>query len=146
MADKDSGALAVPRPEVETMPSFGMEDIDFDYDKALVIAQKRGNFVKAVRQAALGQTFAQDWLARKAKDGAVTLAPIGFMTRQRTVETWTKEDGTGYTIRYEADVYLGPKTHPLPVIGTCSSDDDFFSTEHVKLEYNSENPEHAAAL
>jgi hypothetical protein len=159
MADESRGALAVPRPDVETMPSFGMEDIDFDYDKALVIAQKRGNFVKAVRMAALGQTFAQDWLARKAKDGSVTFdlmgpgaerihafAPIGFMNRMRTVETWTKEDGTGYTIRYEADVYLGPKTHPLPVIGTCSSDDDFFSTEHIKLEYNAENPEHAAAL
>lgn len=159
MADKETGALAAPRADIETMPSFGMDDIDFDYDKALVIAQKRGNFVKAVRQAAIGQTYAQDWLARKAKDGSVTFdlmgpgaerihafAPIGFMNRTRTVETWTKEGGTGYTIRYEGEVFLGPKTHPLPVLGTCSSDDAFFSSETVKMEYNPDNPEHATAL
>ena len=75
--DREGGALSVPRPEVETMPSFGMEDIDFDYDKALVIAEKRGNFVRAVRVAALKQTFVQDWLGRKGKDGAYTFDLMG---------------------------------------------------------------------
>lgn len=158
-ARPEAGPIMAPRMEVETLSQYGMEDIDFDYDRALQVAEKKANFVKAIRKAAVQQTYATDWLARKLRDGSYsfdlmgpgaervhTFAPIGFMGMARTVEEWTKEDGRGYTIRYEAQVYLGPKTHPLPVIGTCSSDDDFFSTEHVELPYNADNAEHAEYL
>ena len=146
--------------EVEAMPVYGVEDIDINYTAMLQKFKERALFVDGVRKEALSRTKAHHWLSRKAKSGQVTyslmgpgaerirtVAPIGFTEPRRRVEVWTKEAGPGYTVYFEAEVYLGsPKTGLLPVLGTCSSDDDFFSTEHVELPYNVENPEHKAAL
>lgn len=147
------------RSDVETLQSLDITDVDVDYDKMLQVAQKRANFVKAVRTAAIQQTYPQDWLGRKQKDGTYTFdlmlggaerihafAPVGLMEIVRSVEEWTKEAGPGYTIKYTALTYLGPRSHPLPVISTCSSDADFFSSETVKLPYNPDNEEHQQAL
>jgi hypothetical protein len=148
------------RPEVETLPSYIPEDIDVNYTALLQKFKDRAMFVDGVRKEALQRTKPQHWLSRKQKDGSRTfslmgpgaeririVAPIGFMNKTRREEHWTKEHGPGYTVYYEAEVYLGsPRTGLLPVIGSCSSDDDFFSTEHAELPYNVENPEHKAAL
>jgi hypothetical protein len=148
------------RPEVETLPSYIPEDIDVNYTALLQKFKERAMFVDGVRKEALQRTKPQHWLSRKQKDGTRTfslmgpgaeririVAPIGFMNKRRREESWTKEHGPGYTVYYEAEVYLGsPRTGLMPVIGSCSSDDDFFSTEHAELPYNVENAEHKAAL
>lgn len=146
--------------EVEALPSYGVEDIDVNYTAMLQKFRDRALFVDGVRKEALAHSKPHHWLSRKAKSGQVTfslmgpgaerirtIAPIGFTAARRREERWNKEDGPGYTVYFECEVYLGsPKTGLLPVMGTCSSDDDFFSTEHVELPYNPENPEHKAAL
>jgi len=146
--------------DVETLPSYVVEQVDIDYKALLLSFKDRALFVDGVRKEALSRTRPHNWLSRKAKNGTVTfslmgpgaervrtVAPVGFVNKTRREESWNKEFGPGYTIIYEADVYVGSiKTGLLPVIGTCSSDDDFFSLEHVELPYNEENPEHKAAL
>lgn len=147
--------------EVEAMPVYdGREDIDVDYAAMLQKFKDRALFVDGVRKEALQRTRPQHWLSRKQKDGSRTfslmgpgaerirtIAPIGFVNLTQREEKWTKEHGAGYTIYYNADVYLGSaRSGLMPVIGTCSSDDDFFSTEHAELPYNADNPEHKAAL
>jgi hypothetical protein len=146
--------------EAEPLPVYGVEDIDINYTAMLQKFKERALFVDGVRKEAVSRTKAHHWLSRKAKNGQVTyslmgpgaerirtVAPVGFTEPRRRVENWTKDAGPGYTVYFESEVYLGsPKTGLLPVMGTCSSDDDFFSTEHVELPYNVENPEHKAAL
>lgn len=146
--------------EVEVMPIYANEDIDVDYTKMLLKFKERALFVDGVRKEALSRTRAHHWLCRTAKGGVKsfslmgpgaerirTVAPIGFINMTREEKSFTKESGQGYTIYFNAEVYLGsPRAGVLPVIGTCSSDDDFFSTEHVELPYNAENPEHRLAL
>lgn len=153
-------AMVAARREGETLPSYGVEDVDLDYRAMLKAFQDRALFVDGVRKEALCRTNAVNWLARKQKDGNTTyslmgpgaerirtVAPIGFINKRRRVDEWRKDDGPGYTIYYEADVYLGnAKGGLLPVIGSCSSDDDFFSTEYKRLDYNADNPEHTLAL
>lgn len=148
------------RPEVEVLPSYVPEDTDVNYMALLQKFKDRAMFVDGVRKEALQRTKLQHWLSRKQKDGTRTfslmgpgaerirmVAPIGFVNKTRREEKWTKEFGPGYTVYFEAEVYLGnPRTGLLPVIGSCSSDDDFFSTEHAELPYNVENPEHKLAL
>jgi len=146
--------------EVETLPSYIMEDVDVNYTAMLQKFRERSLFVDGVRKEAVSRTKPHHWLSRKQKNGTVTynlmgpgaerlrtIAPIGFTPPRRREETWNKESGPGYTIVFEAEVYLGSqRTGYLPVMGTCSSDDDFFSTEHVELPYVVENPEHKAYL
>jgi hypothetical protein len=145
--------------EAEPMPLYGVEDVDVNYTAMLQKFKERALFVDGVRKEALARTKPQHWLARKGKTGTTyslmgpgaerirTVAPVGFTQPKRRVENWNKEKGPGYTVYFEAEVYLGsPKAGLLPVMGTCSSDDDFFSTEHAELPYNAENPEHKTAL
>ena len=146
--------------EVETMPSHEIEEADIDYQKMLTQFQEKAKFVAGVKKVAVAQTYPTDWLGRKGKDGQYTydlmgpgaeriksVTPIGFMNLRRREEKWSKENGPGYTIYYEGEVYLGsPKTGPMPVMGSCSSDDDFFSMETSDLPYNADNPEHKAAI
>ena len=148
------------RAEMETLPSYRMESVDIDYKAMLQKFQERALFVEGVRKEVLSKTKAHQWLGRRDKAGNATynlmgfgaeriktLCPIGIADIQKSEETWNKESGPGYTVYYSAQVYLGDKrTGTLPVMGSCSSDDDFFSTEHAKLPYNSENPEQQAAL
>jgi hypothetical protein len=145
--------------EAEPLPVYGVEDIDVNYTLMLQKFKERALFVDGVRKEALARTHAHHWLARKGKTGTTyslmgpgaerirTVAPVGFTEPRRRIENWTKEKGPGYTVYFEAEVYLGsPRSGLLPVMGTCSSDDDFFSTEHSELPYNPENPEHKTAL
>ncbi len=147
--------------EVEALPPLLLpDDAEVNYTALLQKFKERAMFVDGVRKEALARTKPHNWLCRKAKDGTKTfslmgpgaerirtVAPIGFINKTRREEKWTKDAGPGYTITFEADVYLGNhRMGLLPVIGTCSSDDEFFSTEHVELPYNAENPEHKAAL
>lgn|SRR5574342_163591 len=173
MADADVGEKLADLPpggspvvgsrslkEVEVMPIYANEDIDVNYTLMLQKFKERALFVDGVRKEALARTKVQHWLCRTAKGGAKTfslmgpgaerirtVAPIGFINMTRREDPFTKESGQGFTIYFNADVYLGsPRAGVLPVIGTCSSDDEFFSTSHVELPYNAENPEHRLAL
>jgi len=162
MADDEvqEQALApAPQREAETLPSYLQEDIDVDYTKMLQKFQDRAKFVDGVRKEAVARTRPHHWLVRRSKGNSTfnlmgpgaelirTIAPIGFKNKRRREEKWSKQSGPGYTVYYEADVYLGTeRSGLLPVIGSCSSDDDFFSTEHAEVDYNPENPEHAEAL
>lgn len=153
-------SLSRTATEVEVLPDYGVEQADLDYKALLEKFKDRALFVDGVRKEALSRTKPHHWLGRKAKDGVSlfnlmgpgaerikTTCPIGFVNKVRREEKWNKESGSGYTIYYDADVYLGsPKAGILPVIGSCSSDDDFFSMEHTSVKYNAENPEQAAAL
>lgn len=157
-----AGGTAIARRtvEAETLPSYGIEGVDIDYERLLQVAEKRAKFVTGVRKLAVGQTRPQDWLGRRQKGGGMNydlmgpgaeriraFCSVGFQNKVRREETWTKEAGPGYTVYYEAEVYIGnPGTGALPVMGTCSSDDDFFSSETVKLPYVQDNPEHQRAL
>lgn len=146
--------------EAEALPMYAVEDVDLNYTAMLQKFRERALFVDGVRKEALSHTKPHHWLSRKGKGGQVTfslmgpgaerirtIAPIGFVSVRRREERWNKEEGPGYTIYFDAEVYLGSaRTGLLPVMGTCSSDDDFFSTEHSELPYNAENPEHKAAL
>jgi hypothetical protein len=146
--------------QAESLPLYQVEDIDIDYLKMLQKFKERALFVDGVRKEALMRTQPQHWLSRKAKSGAITyslmgpgaerlrtVAPIGFVDEKQWEEKWNKDAGPGYTVYFSAKVFLGSeRTGLLPVIGTCSSDDDFFSTERVELPYNVENPEHKLAL
>jgi len=134
--------------------------VDIDYERMLAVAEKRAAFVTGVRKLAVSQTRTQDWLCRKQKNGAAnydlmvtgaerirTFCNIGFTNKTRREEEWTKEAGRGYTITFSADCFIGnPKTGLLPVLGSCESSDDFFSTEHVEKTYNPENPEDQALV
>lgn len=140
----------------EMLPNYEVESVDVDYAKMLQVFEERAKFVAGVRKVAVTSTRHQDWLARKQKNGTVnydlmgpgcerikTVCPIGFQNVRHWEEKWTKDAGPGYTVYFEGEVYLGnARTGPLPVMGTCSSDDDFFSTEHLDFEYNADNPEH----
>lgn len=146
--------------EAEVLPAYEVEAVDIDYAKMLQVFRERAAFVEGVVKLALSKTEPHHWIGRTQRDGTVqydlmgpgaerikSFTPIGFQNVRRWEEKWTRGNLPGYTIYYQAEVYLGsPKTGPLPVVGSCSSDDDFFSTEHVKLKYNPENPEHQAAL
>lgn len=153
-------ALTVPR-EVEALPNYGVDQVDVDYKLLLEKYRERSLFVDGIRKDALTKTKPHNWLARKDnKTGNVSLnlmgpgaeriktnCPIGFLNRVQREEQWSNEAGAGYTVYFEAEVYLGePRAGTLPVIGSCRSDDDFFSTEHAEMPYNPENPEHAAAI
>jgi hypothetical protein len=154
-----TGARALA-PHAEALPSYGLEGTDIDYMKMLQKFKERAMFVDGVRREALARTQPQHWLSRKAKNGTVTyslmgpgaerlrtVAPIGFVDEKQWTEEWRKDAGPGYTVYFSARVYLGSeRTGLLPVLGSCSSDDDFFSTERVELPYNAENPEHKLAL
>lgn len=158
---EEVGTSAVaPARDVETVPNYGVEQVDVDYKLMLQKFKERALFVDGVRKEAVVRTRPHHWLSRRSKTGTTfslmspgaelirTIAPIGFKNKTRREETWNKEGiGPGYTIYYEADVYLGnERTGLLPVIGSCSSDDDFFSTEHKRLDYKPDNPEHNLAL
>lgn len=160
-AEEDAEAKMVAvRPEAEALPSYGIESDDIDYIKMLQKYKDRSLFVDGVRKDALTKTRPHHWVARRDSKGNTTLnlmapgaeriranCPIGYMNKRDYVETWNKETGPGYTIYYEADFFLGsPKSGTMPVIGSCSSDDDFFSIEHNDMPFNAENPEHKAAL
>lgn len=145
--------------EVEATPMYGVEDIDVDYTAMLQKFKDRAMFVDGVRKEALSRTSPHHWLKRSSKQGTTfslmgpgaerirTIAPIGFTAPRRREEKWTKEAGPGYTVYFECEVYLGSaRSGLLPVMGTCSSDDDFFSTERSEVPYNEENPEHKLAL
>jgi hypothetical protein len=152
------GARALSEPE--PLPSYGVEAVDIDYQKMLTQFQARANFIAGVKKAAVAQTYPSDWLGRKAKDGSYnydlmgpgaerikSVCPIGFSNMHRREEKWAKASGPGYTIYYEADVYIGsPRTGAMPVLGSCSSDDLFFALETSDLPYNPDNPEHKAAI
>jgi hypothetical protein len=140
----------------DVLPSYEVEAVDVDYALMLTKFEERAKFVAGVRKVAVQQTRHQDWLARKQKNGSVnydlmgpgcerikSVCPIGFQNVKQWEEKWTKESGPGYTVYFQGEVYLGsPRTGPLPVMGSCSSDDDFFSTEYLELTYNEGNPEH----
>ena len=146
--------------EAEPLPMYGVEKEDIDYAAMLQRFEARARFVDGVRKAALSRTQPQHWLSRKAKNGAITyslmgpgaerlrtVAPIGFVDEKQWEEKWNKEAGAGYTVWFSAKVFLGSeRVGLLPVLGSCSSDDDFFSSERVELPYNVENPEHKLAL
>jgi hypothetical protein len=146
--------------EAETLPSAPIEPVDLNYQKMLTQFQDKAKFVQGVKKAAVALTYPSDWLGRKAKDGSYTydlmgtgaeriksVCPIGFMNLRRYEEKWSKEDGPGYTIYYEGEVYLGtPKAGTLPVLGACSSNDDFFSMETVDVPYNADNSEHKTLI
>lgn len=148
------------RPETEALPNYGIEVDDIDYIKMLQKYKERSLFVDGVRKDALTKTRPHQWLARRDSKGNTTLnlmapgaeriranCPIGYLNKRDYVEQWNKDTGPGYTIYYEADFFLGsPKSGTMPVIGSCSSDDDFFSIEHNDMPYSAENPEHKAAL
>ena len=141
---------------VDVLPSYEVEAVDVDYAAMLTKFEERAKFVAGVRKVAVQQTRHQDWLARKQKNGSVnydlmgpgcerikSVCPIGFQNVKQWEEKWTKDAGPGYTVYFQGEVYLGsPRTGPLPVMGSCSSDDDFFSTEYLELDYNEGNPEH----
>jgi hypothetical protein len=146
--------------EAEPLPSYGVEAIDIDYQKMLTQFQDRAKFIAGVKKVAVAQTYPSDWLGRKAKNDTYnydlmgpgaerikSICPIGFSNMRYREEKWVKESGAGYTIYYEADVYVGsPKTGAMPVLGSCASDDSFFSLETSDLPYNADNPEHKSAL
>jgi len=146
--------------DVEVMPQYEVEQRDIDYKRMLSQFREQAAFVSGVRKEALAQTKAHHWLARKQKNGTVTyslmspgaeriksVTPIGFQNKRYWEETWNKESGPGYTCYFEADYYLGsPRMGLLPAIGSCSSSDEFFATEHVELPYNVELGEHKLAL
>jgi len=152
------GARALSEPE--PLPSYGVEDIDIDYQRLLTQFQARANFIAGVKKAAVAQTYPTDWLGRKAKDGTYnydlmgpgaerikSVCPIGFLNMRSREEKWSKDSGPGYTIYYEADVFIGSqKAGTMPVLGSCASSDEFFATETSDLPYNAENPEHKAAI
>jgi len=152
------GARALSEPE--TLPSYGVEAVDIDYQKMLTQFQERAKFIAGVKKTAVAQTYPSDWLGRKAKDGSYnydlmgpgaerikSVCPIGFSNMRSREEKWVKESGAGYTIYYEADVYVGsPRTGAMPILGSCGSDDSFFSLETSDLPYNPNNPEHVAAI
>lgn len=153
-------AAALPAVRGEVEPNYIVEQLDLDYTRMLQKYRERSQFVDGVRKDALSKTKPHQWLARKDTKGNVTFnlmgpgaeriktnCPIGFLNKTRREEKWNKESGAGYTIYFEAEVYLAdPRMGTLPVIGSCSSDDDFFSTEHTEAPYNAENPEHSLAL
>lgn len=140
----------------DVLPSYEVEPVDVDYARMLQSFEERAKFVAGVRKVAVQQTRHQDWLARKQKNGSVnydlmgpgcerikSVCPIGFQNVKQWEEKWTKEAGPGYTVYFQGECYLGTaRTGPLPVMGSCSSDDDFFSTEYLELQYNESNPEH----
>lgn len=152
-------ALSVPK-EAEVLPSYEVEGLDIDYERMLAVAEKRSVFIMGVRKLAVSQTRPQDWLGRKQKNGTTnydlmgtgaerirSFCNVGFTNKTRRVEEWSKESGRGYTIIFEADCYIGTsKTGLLPVMGSCASDDDFFSVEHAEVPYNADNPEHQALV
>jgi hypothetical protein len=152
------GARTLSEPE--TLPTYGVDAVDIDYQRMLTQFQERAKFIAGIKKVAVAQTYPSDWLGRKAKDGSYnydlmgpgaerikSVCPIGFSNIRRREEKWVKESGAGYTIYYEADVYIGsPRTGAMPVLGSCASDDDFFSLETSDLPYNPENPEHKAAI
>lgn len=157
--DTEAKAVSV-KPEVESLPTYMVEADDIDYIRMLQKYKDRSLFVDGVRKDALAKTKPHQWLARRDSKGNTTLnlmapgaeriranCPIGYLNKRDYVDTWNKETGPGYTIYYEADFFLGsPKSGTMPVIGSCSSDDDFFSIEHNDMTYNADNPEHKAAL
>jgi hypothetical protein len=146
--------------DVDVLPSYEVEGVDLNYSKMLAQFRERANFIKGVTREALSHTKPQHWLARRQKNGNVTysllapgaerirsIVPIGFVNLTRREETWTKEIGPGYTIYREGEVWVGsPRVGTLPCVGSCSSDSDFWSTEHVDMPYVDTNPEHKASL
>lgn len=153
------GSLPIPR-EAEVLPSYEVEGVDVDYERMLAVAEKRAKFISGVRKLAVSQTRTQDWLARRQKNGAAnydlmgpgaerirSFCNVGFVNKTRRVEEWTKESGRGYTIIFEAECFIGtPRTGCLPVLGACSSSDEFFSTEHSEIPLVPENPEQQALI
>jgi hypothetical protein len=149
-----------PIVEVEPLPQYGIEETDIDYGKLLSKFQDKAKFIQGIKKVAVNQTYPTDWLGRKGKDENIiynlmgpgaerikSICPIGFLRIRSREELWNKESGPGYTVYYEADVYCGNKgSGALPVLGSCSSDDDFFSTETETLPYNPDNPEQKAAI
>ena len=154
---------SIPSPrgmkEFEALPSYSVEPADVDYAALLQKFKDRALFVQGVLKQVLASTKPHHWLARKSKSGETTfslmgpgaerirtLAPIGFQNLAREKMMWQKEAGPGYTYIFQGEVFLGSNRHPLPVHGSCSSDDPFYAVEHVELPWNEENPELRLAL
>jgi hypothetical protein len=158
--DAPRATVAHPITEAEPQQVYGVEQADVDYELLLRKFEQRAKFVEGVRKAAVGQTRPHHWIGRGSQKqetlynlqgpGAEqirTLCGIGFEGVRQWEDKWTKEAGPGYTIWFEARAYLADKRSGLlPVMGSCSSDDDFFSTEHAYLPYNEANPEQQALL
>jgi len=160
MTTEESGKQITTHLEAEIVPEYGVEQIDIDYKLMLEKYRERSVMLDGIRKDALSKTKPHNWLARKDKNGTVTLSlmapgaerikmncPIGFLNIVRKEEKWSTDEGPGYTIYREALVYVGtPSLGTLPVMSSCRSDSDFFSTEYAELPYVEENPEHKALI
>jgi len=154
------GIVAAVKPEPEPLPKIEPAEGAVDYVKLLQEHKGRGLYVDAVRRDVLSRTRPRHWIARKGSNQPVTLAltapgaecvksncVLGYQNRVQREESWTKEHGPGFTIYFEADFWLGhPASGTIHAVGSCASDDDFFSIEHKELPFNRENPEHIAFL
>lgn len=160
MTDELESKEVVTHQDVEVLPEPIFDQVDIDYKLMLEKYRERSIMMDGIRRDALSKTKPHHWIARKDKGGNITLSlmapgaeriklncPIGFTNITRREEKWSTDDGPGYSIYREAQVYVGsPKLGTLPVVSCCRSDADFFSTEHVDLKFNPDNPEHIAAI
>lgn len=135
--------------EAEQIPKqYEIEPVDVDYEKALARLDGLAKFMDRAREIALKSTESGDWAIRTDKNGKATVSLMGygaerilsligieFLDIKSYRQEKKDEDGKrSYEWYYEGFVKIKGVGSTLPVLGSCSSKDDFFASEWVKGE------------